>query len=125
MFSPSDAVGIGTNFVLPTVSSPSTVVFLVCVQGENHLVVVVTGELRVRDNRPLGRCAVGYLDAPLVDLDLLRVDLVGSRRPLSGDRSFGDHDVGEINGRIPAVAVDAQRGVGHIGERDGKTPWTY
>ena len=30
---PSDAVGIGTNFVLPTVSSPSTVVFLVCVSS--------------------------------------------------------------------------------------------
>ena len=41
----------------------------VLVQGEDHLVVVVTGELRVRDNRPLGRCAVGHLDAPLVNLD--------------------------------------------------------
>ena len=33
MFNPSDAVGIGTNFVLPTVSSPSTVVFLVYVSA--------------------------------------------------------------------------------------------
>ena len=33
MFSPSDAVGMGTNFALPTVSSPSTVVFFVTVSS--------------------------------------------------------------------------------------------
>ena len=33
MFSPSDAVAMGTNFVLPTVSSPSTVVFFVMVSS--------------------------------------------------------------------------------------------
>lgn len=81
------------------------------VQGENDLIVVVSGELGVGDDRPLRGRRVGNGDAALVNLDLVGVDLIRSGSPVVDGRAFHHHDVGHIQRGVAVVNVENDRAV--------------
>ena len=86
----------------------------ILVQGKNDLIVVVSGEFRVGDDRPLRGRRVGNGDAALVDLYLVGVDLVRRGSPVVDRSTFDHHDVRDIERCVAVVDVENHRAVGDV-----------